>query len=432
MKKSLTISLLIFLFSSCTTKYSNPYSARNVANDLEERYSTEIEIVATKKAGFFEGNKHNRYLMKDKNRGFLFEAGSYVAMDKHIPLHERNRWDKYPLGLMRHYHDDALKLADKHKIKLVPPQLTQLEADFFSDTHLYATATDSVFIHSNEELGRVADLYIELAHLYNLTYEGSLPYNFPELTLSYALPQNQDSTVRICRLPYLSGKIETSPPRFNRRIKNIYINYIPEKHIVYNKLYDSWNDAVSKGLISQEKAQYKQYESRVFGLIDYDEESKGYSAVTYVSGEPVIAFFQLADPNRLSKNILTAESLIADKLYNNHIQKAFPTLDKELEQKLSSNGEPYFGQVHLKKESLTEQFPLYSIIVRSDGSAITCYKIPFTNDVRLILISTNIDGEYMGGGVICSVSLSLFSDPLISLTSEDFNSIYSIYSWIPE
>ena len=422
--------LLILLFGSCTTKYSSPYSAKDVANDVGKMYSAEIEIVKIKKDPFFKGNKRNRYLLKDKKRGFLFEAGSYVAMDQHIPLHEKNRWDSYSLGLMRHYHDDVLQLADKHKIKLVPPPLLK-KSEYFPEIYSWARDEDSVFIHSNEELSRVADLYIELAHLYNFTYEGRLPTGFPELVLNYALSQSPDSIIKICYLPYLFSKENPDYPGFNRRIKTIYTNYIPEKYVVYDNLYESWNKAIEKGLISQEKARYKQSESKVFGLIDYDEKMKGYNTVTDVSGKPVIVFFQPTGPELLPENILISELVITNSLYNNYIQKAFPILDKELEETLRNNGRIgcLVGEVNLMKENLTEQLPLYSIIVRRDGSMVMCYKISFVSDFRLLLIATNLDGKYMGGGVLCSESLALFHDLLMrDLDISGLESVYSIYN----
>ena len=410
----------MFIFSSCTTKYSSPYSARNVADDLSEKYSTEIEVVETRKAGFFEGNKSNKYVLKDKKRGFLFEAGSYVKMDRHIPLYAKNRWDDYCLGLMRHYHDDVLQLADKYKIRLVPPLLKKSEYSYVRDD-------DSVFIHSSEELYKVADLYIELSHLYNFTYEGSLPAGFPELIVNYALPEKPDSVVDICRLSYLESKSESNPPAFNRRITTKYINYIPEKHVVYNNLYKSWNVAVEKGLIFEEKAQYKQYESQVFGLIAYNEEIEGYSTATDVSGMPVSIYYQLTDTEQLPKNISISEVAIANSLYNNYLHNAFSIIDEEFEEMLRSNGEGFAGQLNLTRDNLTEQLPLSSVIIRSDGAMIVCYKISFVSDLRLLIIVTDIDGKHKGAGILSTPSFALFKDFEGDFKTEDFKSVYIVF-----
>jgi len=424
-KISLAYLLLIFLSCSCTTKYSSPYSAQNIAHDLSKKYSTEIEVVAAKKAGFFEGNKSNEYLLRDKKRGFLFEAGSYVKMDRHIPLHKRNRWDCYTLGLMRHYHDDVLQLADKYEIRLSPPPLLT-KSKSFPEIYSWARDDDSVFIHSGEELRKVADLYLELAYLYNFTCKVRPPSGFPEFVLNYAQPQNPDSIVRICRLPYLFSKDSLVFSSSKRKgPKYINTNYVPKRLVIYNELYESWNKAVDEGLISEEKVRYKQYDSPVFGLIDYDEEKKGHITVTNVSGTPVSIFFQHTDPERFPQNISALETVITNNLYKNYLQAARPVLEENLEENLKSNGEGFDGQVHLAEGNLTEQFPLYSVIVRNDGSMIVCYKISFVADFRLLLMMIDIDGKCKGCAV-SSVGLSLFNNLSINdFSEEDFNSFRS-------
>jgi hypothetical protein len=252
--------MVILLFNNCTTKYSDPYSAKNVAKHLSKQYSTEIEIMEVKKKRDSEGKKYNEYLLKDKRRGFLFEAGSYIQMDRHIILYYKKRWDHYSRDLMRHYHDDVMRIADKYGVLLIPPlqELPEVHAKAYSP----ALPFDSVFIHSPEQLDTVVNLYVELAHFYNFSY---VRYHKnetrnPKLILSY-LPENESDRrgrVRICHLLYLEYRINRDDAEpYSYREEEQYINYIPEKDEVRKKLYQSWNDAVDKGKIAQKKVEYE-------------------------------------------------------------------------------------------------------------------------------------------------------------------------------
>jgi hypothetical protein len=251
----------ILLFNNCTTKYSNPYSAGNVAKNLSRQYSVEIEIIEVKKKKFFDGRKFNEYLLKDKSRDFLFEAGSYIKMDRHIILYDKERWDHYSRDLMRHYHDDVMRIADKYAILLIPP-LQELP-EVYSKADSPVRPFDSVFIHSPEQLDIVIDLYIELAHFYNFSY---IRYHKnetrnPKLILSY-LPGNEadrNKSTKICHLPYLEYRVDkddTAPYSYGEKEK--YVNYIPEKDEVRKKLYQSWNDAVNRERIVQKRVEYKE------------------------------------------------------------------------------------------------------------------------------------------------------------------------------
>jgi hypothetical protein len=257
--------MVILLFNSCTTKYSDPYSAKNVAKNLSRQYSTEIEIVEVKKKRDSDGKKYNEYLLKDKIRGFLFEAGSYIKMDRHIILYYKERWDYYSRDLMRYYHDDVMQIADKYGILLIPPlqELPEVSAKAYSPVYAF----DSVFIHSPGQLDAVVDLYVELAHFYNFSY---VRYHKnetknPRFILSY-LPENEpdrSGCVKICYLRYLDYRIDRDDAEpYSYREKEKYINYIPGKDEVRKKLYQSWNDAVDRGKIVREKVECEREQGR--------------------------------------------------------------------------------------------------------------------------------------------------------------------------
>jgi hypothetical protein len=258
------VLIIILLFNNCTTKYSDPYSAGNVAKNLSKQYSTEIEIVEVKKKKDSNGKKYNEYLLKDKKRGFLFEAGSHIKMDRHIILYYKERWDHYSRDLMRYYHDDVMRIADKYGILLIPPlqELPEARAKAYSPVQAF----DSVFIHSPGQLDTVVDLYVELAHFYNFSY---VRYHKnetknPRFILSY-LPENESDRsgcVKICYLLYLEYRIDrddTEP--YSYRKKERYINYIPRKDVVRKKIYQSWNDAIDKGKISHKKVEWESVEA---------------------------------------------------------------------------------------------------------------------------------------------------------------------------
>ncbi|MDR1525496.1 MAG: hypothetical protein LBS79_09645 [Tannerella sp.] len=244
------------LLTNCTTKYSEPYSAKNVAGNLSRKYAAEIEIIEIKKTKTFDKRKYNEYILKDKNRGFLFEAGSYITTDRHLLLYYKERWDHYSLGLMRYYHDDVMRIADKHGIRLIPPLLKT--PDSYAKTHISVWPADSTFIHSPEQLDAIVDLYAELAHFYNFNYVRyhKNESNNPKLILNY-LPANEtdrSKSVRICHLLYLEYRIgdnTANPASFLKRDK--YVDYIPEKNEVRKKLFQSWNNAVDEGRIAGEK-----------------------------------------------------------------------------------------------------------------------------------------------------------------------------------
>jgi hypothetical protein len=250
--------MVILLFDNCTTKYSDPYSVRNVAKNLSKQYSTEIGIVEVKKKRDSSGKKYNEYLLKDKKRDFLFEAGSHIKMDRHIILYYKERWDHYSRDLMRYYYDDVMRIVDKYGILLIPPlqKLPEVRAKAYSPV----LAFDSVFIHSPGQLDTAVDLYVELANFYNFSY---VRYHKnetknPRFILCY-LPENESDRsggVKICHLLYLEYRIDRDDAEpYSYRKKEKYINYIPEKYEVRKKLYQSWNDAIDKGKIVQEKVE---------------------------------------------------------------------------------------------------------------------------------------------------------------------------------
>ena len=254
------ITTVILPFSNCTTKYSDPYSAGNVVRTLSKQYATEIEIVDVKKNKTSDGKKYNEYVLRDKQRGFLFEAGSYIRMDRHIILYSRERWDQYSRDLMRHYHRDVMHIAGKYNLLLIPPLRDLPEVRM--KAHSPVQPLDSVYIRSPEQLDRAVDLYIELAYFYNFSY---VRYHKnesrnPKFVLSY-LPENEtdrSKSVKFCRLLYLEYRMEPSgadPHSYKGKIT--YINYIPDKDEVRKKIYQCWNDAIDKGKIVREKVEYK-------------------------------------------------------------------------------------------------------------------------------------------------------------------------------
>jgi hypothetical protein len=249
----LFIIIAILLFDNCTTKYANPYSAGSVAGNLGKRYATEIEVVEIKKNKASDGKKYNEYLLKDKRRNFLFEAGSYIKMDRHIISYSRERWDQYARDLMRHHHDDVLQIAAKYGVRLIPPrqELPEVGMKAFSTVPPH----DSVFIHSPEQLDTVAGLYLELARFYRFTYirPHKNESKNPKLILAY-LPENEtdrSKSIKFCRLLYLKYRVE---PGQSPREKAAYVTYIPDHGEVRRKIDLSWNDAVGKGKIIPENA----------------------------------------------------------------------------------------------------------------------------------------------------------------------------------
>jgi hypothetical protein len=211
-----------------------------------------------------DGMKYNEYVLMDKKRGFLFEAGSYVAMDSHIILYHKKRWDQYSRDLMRYYHDDVMRIAARYGIRLIPPLREMPDVPVKSRSPVWPL--DSVFIASPGQLDTVVDLYAELANLYSFTY---VRYHKnetknPKLVLCY-LPENEpdrSKNVKICHLPYLNFRLENGvePPDTDREndaaLENMKCeNYIPAKHEVREALCLSWNKAVDRGRITQEKVE---------------------------------------------------------------------------------------------------------------------------------------------------------------------------------
>jgi hypothetical protein len=247
--------LAIMLFNNCTTKYSEPYSAKNVAGNLSKKYASEIEIMEIKKYKTYDKRKCNQYILKDKKRGFLFEAGSYVTTDRHILLYYKDIWDHYPLGLMRHYRDDVMQIAGKYGILLIPP-LPKMP-DSYDKAYDSIWPVDSIFFHSPEQLDTIAGLYTELAHLYSFNY---VRYHKnengnPKFILNY-LPANEtdrSKNVKTGYLLYLEYRVDDNVKDSFFRKRNKYVNYIPEKNEVRRKLYQFWNKAIDEGKISGKK-----------------------------------------------------------------------------------------------------------------------------------------------------------------------------------
>jgi hypothetical protein len=251
------------VFCDCTTKHSSPYSAENEARYLSKKYATEIEVVKVSKNVSPDGVKYNEYILKDKKRGFLFEAGSFVAMDRHIIAYYKKRWDLYSRDLMRFYHDDAMQIAGKYNVRFIPP-LQELPVIPYRSRSL-VRPFDSIFISSSAQMNEVIDLYTELANFYGFTY---VRYHKnetknPKLILSY-LPEDEpdrSKSVKICHLLYLNYRIKKIPGYASEKdipAKNVkYENYIPMKYEIRRILYNSWNKAVDNEKIAQEKIEYR-------------------------------------------------------------------------------------------------------------------------------------------------------------------------------
>jgi hypothetical protein len=254
--------LVFILFSDCTTKYSNPYSAGDVARNLSKKYATEIEVVDIKKNLSPDGVKYNEYVLRDKKRGFLFEAGSFVVMDSHVISYDRKQWDQYARDLMRNCQDEVMQVAARYEIRLVPP-LRELP-DILYRSRSTVRPFDSVFVSSPAQLERVVDLYTELANLYAFTY---VRYHKnetknPKLILCYLPGDEPDRSknLKICHLLYLDYRVENGADNsvipvigdsLPKKVK--YQNYIPAKYEIRRIIRQSWNKAVDDGRIAQEK-----------------------------------------------------------------------------------------------------------------------------------------------------------------------------------
>lgn len=196
---------IYYFFTGGCDENSEPYSAYEVREQIEEEYGFPIELeylgeTVTKNKPW----KMVDYAFRDKERDFTFTAHAKVApINASIPFiilpGGRSYYTDYPARCLDRLNDEVQKCAAKRGLRFITPEEKAAHLGCQGDV-------DTVFLTDERQLGDAAELFLEIAQIYDVARFGKHGAR-RDIAFCYLPPGEEDlkKAQFLCTL-YLRGK----------------------------------------------------------------------------------------------------------------------------------------------------------------------------------------------------------------------------------
>ncbi len=196
---------IYYFFTGGCDENSEPYSAYEVRERIEDAYDFPIELeylgeTATKDKPW----KRVDYAFRDKERDFTFTAHAKVApINASIPFiilpGGRSYYTDYPERCLDRLNDEVQKRAAKRGLRFITPEEKAASLGYQGDV-------DTVFLTDEKQLADAAELFLEIAQIYDVARFGEQGA-WRDIAFCYLPPGETDlkKAQLVCVL-YLRGK----------------------------------------------------------------------------------------------------------------------------------------------------------------------------------------------------------------------------------
>ena len=162
---------IYYFFTGGCDEDSEPYTAYEVREKIEKEYGFPIELeylgeTVTRDKPW----KRVDYAFRDKERDFTFTAHAEVApINASIPFiilpGGRSYYTDYPARCLDRLNDEVQKCAKKRGLRFATPEE--------KEAHLsYGGGLDTVFLADEKQLADAAELFLDIARIYNVARFG--------------------------------------------------------------------------------------------------------------------------------------------------------------------------------------------------------------------------------------------------------------------